>query len=215
MPSGAVLHVGGSTEPAIEAFGLTLTGLGYSRTGGDLDVQIRTSERGTAVVVALKKEAALGLGRKLATMMRRRVRVLTVCVDHDPERLECVLDDRVMMPDGAATTGRWGEETTGLYGDNWGLVCDDKPHFALAALLEVALEEVSPAPCSVRHEHWSPPPSLGSARLDGLAEQRRFADRVDFTNIGGRACVRIATGGASVTAFLEAEELEVLRAALG
>jgi hypothetical protein len=160
MPSGAVLHISGSTEPAIEAFEMILTGFGYSRTAGDRDVQIRASERGTAVIVALKKEAALGLGRKLATRLRRRVCVLTVSVDYDRERLDCVLDDRAMMADGAATTGRWGEDTTRLYGDNWGLVCDDKPHFPLGALLEAAIEEVSPAPCTVRHERWSSPRSL-------------------------------------------------------
>ena len=79
------------------------------------------------------------------------------------------------------------------------------------ALLEIAVDSVLSEPVRRTYALRSPP-SLGSARLDTIASQIRFAVRVELREMAGRDCVRITSGSSTVTSFLEPGDAVTLKA---
>lgn len=218
---GAVLSCEGSPAAIEAAFDAVFAEVGYARsvTAAEVDVSVATGERVVAFSSAeLKKTMALAVARRIAHRLKTSVRVFTVRLVDDGERskkIDCELDEVVVRPDGSSKPGRWGEDTTAMYGSDWGQVCDGKAYFAVSSLLDDARETALPDVDATKLLHFRAPPSLGSPRLDELAKQARLADKAAFANVAGRACIRITTGGATVTSFLEPLEADALREALG
>jgi hypothetical protein len=94
-------------------------------------------------------------------------------------------------------------------------VNDGAVYFAVSALVDDARETVLPDGVRVGSIHFAAPASLGSRRLDEIARQVRFADRAQVTAMAGRDCIRITSVGATITSFVEPDELTILRTALG
>jgi hypothetical protein len=220
MLEGAVLCCEASPNAIAEAFDAVVGELGYTRSAdkADLDVTVVADERAMAFVGELRKTLALALARRLARRLRLRVRVLTARLierEGSDDEIECAVDDVTVLPDGASKLGgSWAEDTNEAYGADWGLICDGKAYFAVYALLENAREAVLPRGKTGPSLHLRAPASLGSARLDELANQVRLADRATMGNVGGRACIRITMAGATVTSFVDPQEAEALRRAL-
>lgn len=211
---GAVLYSDVPAAKLLAAFESTVAALGYRPVADDGDVAVRTwtsAERAQAgVAVGLPKSLALGLARKLARLLGSPVRVFTASLVFRGSSYDCLVDDLTVRTDGASSVGRWGTDMTGEYGQNWDDVCDGKPYFAVSALLEDAVESVLPRGVQARHGLRAPP-SLGSARLDAIATQIRFADRAALTTMAGRLCVRVSNDGTTATSFLDPAEAEALR----
>lgn len=211
---GAVLYSDVPATKLLAALESTVAALGYSHVADDADVAVwiwTCVERPQAGVgVGLPKSLALGLARKLARLLERPVRVFTASLVLRRASYDCLVDDVTVRTDGTSNVGRWGTDICREYGQNWDDVCDGKPYFAVSALLENAIESVLPN--AVRTPHGlRAPPSLGSARLDAIATQIRFADRAELTSMVGRPCVRVSNDGTTATSFLDPAEAEALR----
>jgi hypothetical protein len=199
----------------LAAFEAITRELGYARLEGatGIDVRIWTSADRACVGVGLAKSLALGFARKLAVRLGKPVRAVTATVAPRGESYDCLVDDLTLRADGTSRVGRWGTDVTAEFGQNWDEVCDGKRYFAVSALLTMAVESVL-SETDTRQESYvlSEPPTLGHARLDAIASQLRFAERVEHTRLAGRECLRIASGGTTVTSFLEPGDAATLAA---
>jgi hypothetical protein len=213
---GAALFCDAHAATFLAAFEAITRELGYARIEGatGVDVRIWTSGDRACVGVGLAKSLALGLARKLAVRLGKPVRAFTATVATRGEGYDCLVDDLTLRPDGTSSVGRWGTDVTAEFGQNWDDVCDGKRYFAVSALLAMAVESVLPSEADTREERYvlSEPASLGHARLDAIASQLRFAERVEHTKLAGRECLRIASGGTTVTSFLEPGDAATLAA---
>jgi hypothetical protein len=217
---GAVLFCEGSPEAIAEALDHVARDVGYTRATGsaDLELDAMAGERALAFSGALPKTFALALARRLAQRLRSPVRVLTArLIEAKPGRdvIDCDVDDLKVMPDGTSKPGRWAEDAIASYGTDWGQLCDGKAYFAVSSLLEDARETVLPQGEARPAIRFAAPASLGSTRLDEIARQVRLADRATLSEVGGRVCLRVTTGGTTVTSFLAPPEVATLRNAIG
>jgi hypothetical protein len=213
---GAVLSSEAPAAAFLAAFEAITRELRYARLEGatGIDVRIWTSADRACVGVGLAKSLALGFARKLAVRLGKPVRAFTATVTRRGEGYDCLVDDLTLRADGTSNVGRWGTDVTVEFGQNWDDVCDGKPYFAVSALLAMAVESVMSSEADTRQESYvlCEPPSLGHARLDAIASQLRFAERVEHTKLAGRECLRIASGGTTVTSFLEPGDAATLAA---
>jgi hypothetical protein len=222
VDEGAAICCDGSPEAIAEAFEAVVADVGYARATetADLDLTVVVGERAVAFSGELPKSFAVALARRLALRLRARARVLTVRLVADGEsksgKIECEIDDVIVLPDGSTKQGRWAEDTIAHYGSDFTDACDGKAYFAVSALLEEARDTVVPdGRVQLPPMFLRAPASLGSVRLDDLAKQVRLADKAVLANIGGRSCVRITNAGATVTSFLEPHEVASMKSALG
>jgi hypothetical protein len=213
---GALLYSEALAATFLAAFEAITRELGYARLEGatGIDVRIWTSVDRACVGVGLAKSLALGFARMLAVRLGKPVRAFTATVAPRGEGYDCLVDDLTLRPDGTSSMGRWGTDVTAEFGQNWDDVCDGKRSVAVSALLAMAVESVLPSEGDTREETYvlCEPPSLGSPRLDAIATQLRFAERVEHTKLAARECVRIASGGTTVTSFLEPGDAAILAA---
>ena len=214
---GAIMFQDRPESSVAAAFDGTLVALGHSvsKTATDLEVQIRSSPRGTCFRVEVPKAFALSWARVLARATGRAVRVFTASVLDGDDGFDCALDDLLVATDGTTREGAWAADMTREYGEDWGQICDGKPQLAVAALLDNAAETVIGGGAAMRAFYISRSPSLGTPRLDEIAKQARLADRAQLTTVMGRECVRITSAGATVTSFVTKDETEALVRALG
>ncbi len=220
MLEGAVVSCEGSPETIAAALGAVMRELGCSPSSdtADIDIEVMAHDGKVTFSGELTKSFAAGIARRLARTLRGPVRLVTARLVEKAagnESIECELGDVTVSPDGSQSPGRWAEDTTDTYGADWGQICDGKAYAAVRALLDEARHAVLP-----HGEAWSSlrfraPASLGSARLDEIARQVRFADRAVLATMAGRRCVRVTTVGTTTTSFVEEPEADALRRALG
>lgn len=158
---------------------------------------------------------AIGLAPRLALRLGRPLEVFTARLVFQGDDWDLHLTHRDVATDGSFSPGRLQDSLVEAYGSNWDDICDGKPVYAVNAILEIAeLEMIGES-----HPHafvrCEPPPSIGTSRLDALAQQIRFAHEVSVTTVGGRRAVRMASGGSTSISVVEDDELEALGVVLG
>ena len=218
MLEGAMLVCEGSPKTLATALDAVVREVGCTRSNeaADLVLSVYEAERGVAFTGELTKTFAVAFARRLAREGHVHVRVLTArVVEGRGDAFECEVDDLTVRPDGTSKPGRWAQDTIDEYGADWSQICDGKSYVAVRALLDDARESALPGSEVQPPVHLRMPPSLGSARLDAIAQQVRLADRTALTKVGDRTCLRITTAGSTVTSFLEATEVEAIREGLG
>jgi hypothetical protein len=222
IDEGAVLFVarplGSELELEVSALGFALGESTYPLSS-ERELELWVGDGGIAVRV-LGSDAAvhglsLALARRLARSTGLPVRVLLATITIRQREFQCRLDDLLVAKSGPSTKGRWGTDLEQEYASNWSDLCDGKPHVARTALMDDATDTVLPnARCAQRFTLQAPA-SLGSRRLDDIAQRARFAERAVLTTAAGRLCVRITEDGATMTSFVDEAEAARLRQALG
>lgn len=217
MNDGAVFFSRGTTTTIETALTAVLSGLGYTRTRAESDLEIATTTglRAMCFTAELTAAHALAFAKRFASKLAAPVRVMTAhLIMGKNDSFSCDVRDLTVTAAGAANPGPWAEALEREYVHRWDDVCDGKAYFAVSALMTNARETALPDGAHGGSMWFAAPSSLGSARLDEIARQVRFAERARFTEMGGRDAIQITSAGATITSFVEPRELELLRTAL-
>jgi len=221
---GALLYFDRGARDGLELFGETMTRLGYAASPqrSDLEVLTVSGKLGSCVRVdGLDASLAFALARRVASGIKKPVRALTVTVvesGKSEEDFDCIVDDQELDVKGARRRGAWADDTTAEYGSDWGQLCDAKPYALVDSLLTMGAAELLGEDVELRfapHGHLRSPAAIGAPRLDEIAKRVRVAERAQMTVVAGRPCVRVTDTGSTVTSFIDAKDVETLRAALG
>ncbi len=138
--------------------------------------------------------------------------------DIDGDGFALDLDDRRIAHDSDVRCDDWPDRLEQEVGGDWGQLCDDKAHFALDEVIDLAFTELlghEPEITTAATLRLLLPEPLGSDRLDALADQIRLADHVAFDEMAGRVCLRFTTDGVTSTSFIDPAERKLLEERLG
>ena len=213
---GAVLFCDMSFESVITIFESVMGASGYTDDDpADVEVSLHRGDGGACIALAGTKDFAIAIGRALSRRLERSLRVFTASAIERGDDFVCAVDDVTIGVDGSTSPGRWAGDVVSEYGDNWGNLCDGKFYYAVSGVLAHAIGTVLPDAGEEQSLLLHSPWSLGSPRLDELVLRARLAERAELTEVGGRECIRIRSAGSTVTSFVDPDEAEALRGALG
>jgi hypothetical protein len=174
---------------------------------------LRGGERRGVRVEGLSPGLALAVARGLAAELSCEVECLRVSV---PATSEPRLEHHAVDPAGQLRERGLAAEITAMHEPSWLEIADGKPYFLARSCLDAMAERALPAAEEASAILFQRPPSLGSSRLDELAERVRSSKSATRQLVAGRAALRIVgLDGSVTTSFPTGEELRRLEAAVG
>nr|MBA2540638.1 hypothetical protein [Deltaproteobacteria bacterium] len=141
--SGRDRGTGAALDHVLEELGFTrseqaASTAAWPRTGKGTELELvhLKPETGAWVVLGTTPGMARAIAIRLATRLKTALQIFEATARFDDRSLECTVEDRMIRADGTAAMGSFAHELEASVGGKWKELCDAKPHFAMAALID-------------------------------------------------------------------------------